>query len=174
MARDYAYDILPEIKTRYAVKRFVAEPVARAALMPLIEAARYAPSCYNEQPWRFVLGDTPETREKLAACLWPGNAWAKDAPVLMLVLSKNTFTYNGVKNTLAKFDAGQATAFLQLEAVRRGFAIHAIGGFDAKAARAAFDIPDDFTAVAMLALGRPSPDDTEKPGERMPTEKLLM
>lgn len=174
MARDYAYDILPEIKARYAVKRFLGEPVGREALMPLLEAARYAPSCYNEQPWRYILGDTAEAHAALADCLAPGNAWAKDAPVLILALTKKTFSYNGKPNAWAGFDAGQAAALLQIEAVRRGFAAHVMAGFDAKRARAAFSVPDDYDVIAMIALGKPSPEDTEEPGTRMPAEKLIL
>jgi len=77
MIREYAYDIMPEIQKRYATKNFSSRPVSREALLPLVEAARYAPSCYNEQPWRYLLGDDPKTHEKLARCLVPGNAWAK-------------------------------------------------------------------------------------------------
>ncbi len=181
MARSYNYDIMAEMQRRYALKHFAKTPVTREALLPVFEAARYAPSCYNEQPERFILGDTPERHEKLASCLVPGNAYAKEAPVLILVLTSTKFKLNGKDNPFAKFDAGQAAAFLQLEAVRRGFGVHCIAGFDAQRARELFAIPEDLATLCMIALGYPAPLDTltpeerakEAPGERNPLESFI-
>lgn len=182
MERVYNYDIMPEIKTRYALKHFVQETIPREALLPIFEAARYAPSCFNEQPERYILGDTQEAHAKLADCLTPGNAYAKKAPVLILVLTKKTFTYNGKDNAWSRFDAGTATAFLQLEAVRRGFGVHCMAGFDGKKARELFGISDDLDTICMIALGRPAPLDSlteeeraqEKPGTRNALESFIL
>ncbi|MDL2319249.1 nitroreductase family protein [Eubacteriales bacterium OttesenSCG-928-A19] len=182
MAREYNYDIMREMKTRYALKHFQQERIPREELLPLFEAARYAPSCFNEQPERYILGDNPEDHEKLASCLNAGNAYAKKAPVLILVLTTRSFTLTGQKNPFSRFDAGTATGFLQLEAVRRGFGVHCMAGFDSKRARELFDVPEDLDIIAMIALGRPAPLDTlteeeraqEVPGTRNALETFLL
>lgn len=184
MSREYNYDILPEIQARYAARSFASTPVSREELLPLFEAARYAPSCFNEQPWRFLAGDSdhPETYQTLADTLATGNAWAKEAPVLILVLCAKRFRLNDKENAFARFDTGAATGFLQLEAVRRGFAVHSIAGFDGAKAREALRITDDLDIVDMIVLGRPVDPDTlpdekkkqEIPGERNPLESFLL
>lgn len=156
MERNYNYDIMPEIKTRYAVKYFKRQNITREELLPVFEAARYAPSCFNEQPWRYIVGDAPERHDKLAQCLDKGNAWAKEAPVLLLVLAKKPFDLTGKDNAYARFDTGTATGFLQLEAVRRGFAVHCMAGFSAPKARELFAIDERFDIICMVALGRPA------------------
>lgn len=185
MAREYNYDIMPEMKTRYALKHWIQEEIGRNALLPIFEAARYAPSCFNEQPERYIVadnGDHAQDHATLADCLAPGNAYAKDAPVLILVLAKRTFTLNGKENAWARFDTGTATGFMQLEAVRRGFGVHCMAGFDAKKAREAFDIAEDLDIVCMVALGRPAPLDTlteaqqaqERPGNRNVLDSFIL
>lgn len=182
MARDYQYDIMPEIKARFAVRNFTEDAVPLDDLLAMADAARFAPSCYNEQPWRFVLLETPEKREKLSATVVSGNAWAKDAPALALVAYKKTFTYNGKPNAYAAFDAGCASGFFQLEAVRRGYAVHFIAGFDQAAARAAFQIGDDFEIMGMLVIGKPvdqahwdeKPRNRQSPGERKPLDSFIL
>lgn len=182
MGREYNYDIMPEIKTRYALKHFIQETITREELLPVFEAARYAPSCFNEQPERYIVGDNPEDHAKLADCLTPGNAYAKKAPVLILVMTKKFFALNGKENHFRRFDAGTATGFLQLEAVRRGFGVHCMAGFDGNKARELFDIPEDLDIIAMVALGRPAPLDTlteeeraqEKPGTRNPLDTFIL
>lgn len=182
MEREYNYDIMPEIQKRYALKHFSDKPVTREMILPIVEAARYAPSCYNEQPERYILGDNPEDHEKLASCLASGNAYAKKAPVLILVLCKRTFTLTGKDNHFSRFDTGTATGFLQLEAVRRGFGVHCMAGFDGNKARELFSIDEDLDTIAMIALGYPADLDSlsdeeraqEKPGTRNPLESFVL
>lgn len=185
MPRTYNYNIMPEIMTRYALKHFVQEDISREEVMPVVEAARYGPSCFNEQPERYIIGDNgdhPEDHKKLADCLGKGNAYAKKAPVLMLVMTKKTFTYNGKNNAWSRFDAGTATGFLQLEAVRRGYGVHCMAGFDADQAREAFGIDEDLDIIAMIAMGHPAPLNTltpeeraeENPGTRNPIESFVL
>lgn len=181
MPRVYRYDIMQEIKTRYALRHFVQENITREELMPMIEAARYAPSCYNEQPERYILGDNPEDHEKLASCLAPGNAYAKKAPVLILVMATRTFKLNGKNNAYHRFDAGTATAFFQLEAVRRGYAVHCMAGFDADLARTLFSVGDDLDIICMMAFGHAMPPEAlteaeraqEQPGTREDLETFI-
>ena len=179
--RAYNYDILPEMQKRYATRCFSGEKIPREELMPIFEAARYAPSCFNEQPWRFILGDGGDTYDKLALTLAEGNAWAKAAPVLILVLGVEKFKFNGTPNQYSRFDAGTASGFLQLEAVRRGFVVHCMAGFDVKKTRDLFNIPGDIDIIELIALGRPgNPEDLpealrdkDMPGTRNPLESLF-
>jgi nitroreductase len=181
MNRDYNFDIMTEIKERYATKNFSPEPLDRAELLPVIEAARYAPSCYNEQPWRFIIGHDNDTRGKLAATLAEGNAWARHAPVLILVMCIKTFKLDGSVNAYSRFDAGTASGFLQLEAIHRGFVTHCMAGFDAEEARKALQRPDNLDIVELIALGKPASEQARAeeaeqgvPGTRVPLDSLII
>lgn len=182
MPRDYNYDIMPEMKQRYATKNFSPEKIAREELMPLFEAARYAPSAFNEQPWRFIVGDDAATYGKLADTLTPGNAWAREAPVLILVLSTRFFNFTKEPNAHSRYDAGTASGFLQLEALRRGFVCHSMSGFSTEKARKLLEIPPELDIIALIALGRPGdydalPDEKkalERPGTRNPLPTFLL
>lgn len=181
MKRDYNYDILPEIKNRYATKNFKNEKITREELMPIFEAARYAPSCYNEQPWRFIVGNDDEIYEKLSQTIGKGNEWARRTPVLILITTTKYFKLNAKENEYSRFDTGTASGFLQLEAVHRGFGVHCFAGFDATLARELLHIPDDWDIIAMLALGKqidvddlpPERKAEEEPGTRNPLGSIL-
>ena len=96
MERQYNYDIMPEIKERWSMRAFSEEKISKDDIMAIIEAARYAPSCFNEQPWRFIIADDDESLKKMRGVLVEANqAWANTAPVLIAILSKKTFGYNG-------------------------------------------------------------------------------
>ncbi|HXG92062.1 MAG TPA: nitroreductase family protein [Blastocatellia bacterium] len=131
--------------------------VEREKLMRLFEAARWAPSCFNEQPWRFLIfdGSDIDAMERARACLVAGNAWAKKAPVLLISVARDSFTYNQRPNRTAQHDVGLATENLLLEAVELGLVAHAMAGFDAERARSEFNIPEGFTLIAMIAIGYP-------------------
>lgn len=183
MAREFNYDIMPEIKARWSPRAFSAAPVAREELMALIEAARYAPSCFNEQPWRFLIADDDVRLEKMRRVLTDSNReWAGKVPTLILVLSVKTFAYNSNENRWHLFDAGTAWGFLSLEAQRRGLITHAMGGFSTKRAREEFEIPEELDVVTVIAVGHPgvidglSPSDRERefPQSRKAAEELLM
>lgn len=179
MARDYQYDILEEIKKRYATRVFGSEAVTREELMPVFEAARYAPSAYNEQPWRFIVGYAgDENHRKIAGALMDGNAaWAGKAPVLILALCTKNFKLNNEPNAHSRYDTGTATAFLQLEAARQGLVTHCMSGFFPDQAREVFEIPDGLDIVVTIALGKPGDPaltDKEKAGERNALERLFL
>lgn len=92
MNRTFNYDIMPEIKQRWSARAYSAEQIAKDEIVALLEAARYAPSCFNEQPWRFLVADDEETLEKMRGILTPKNqSWANKAPVLILIASKKEF-----------------------------------------------------------------------------------
>lgn len=178
MARDYQYDIMDEMKKRYATRYFGSEKVTKEELMPVFEAARYAPSAYNEQPWRFIVGYTgDENFGKIADSLLDGNAWARKAPVLIVALCTNNFKLNDLPNAHSRYDTGAATAFLQLEATRQGFVTHCMSGFSPERVREAFGVPDNLDIVVTIALGKPADPqltDQEKPGERNSLDSLFL
>ncbi len=181
--REIRHDILPEIRDRWSPRAFDPDrPVSDGDLLALLEAARQAPSCMNEQPWRFLVARTEESRRKLVGVLAGRNpAWAKDAPVLLLVLAVQAFEETGKPNRWHLFDTGTAWGFLSLEAQRRGLVTHAMGGVRVDQARAAFAIPEDMSIVCAVAVGyygdpaRLEPDlrEREHPSPREPLESLL-
>lgn len=134
-----------------------ARPVGRKQLIALFEAARWAPSCFGDQPWRYVVCDRVEDEAAWARawnCLAEGNqAWARNAAVLMLVAADTRFTHNGAPNRWGPYDAGAATMSLCVQATDMGLMVHQMGGFDADRARAAFNVPERFVPMAMVALG---------------------
>jgi len=123
----------------------------------LLEAARWAPSSFNEQPWRFVVGrrGDDDAWQGILDCLVEANqAWARRAPVLMLSVANTRFAHGDKPNAHAWHDTGQATASLSLQATAMGLSVHQMAGFSAAEARRRFAIPDVFEPVACLAVGR--------------------
>ena len=154
MIRVINYEIMPEIKSRWSPRAFSSKPVSPSELKALLEAARYAPSCSNEQPWRFLIADNAEKLARLHSILDEGNqAWANKAPVLILVTSRKYFEKSGKTNHWQMFDTGTAWGYLSLEAERRGLITHAMGGFDREKAHREFSIPDDLEVITVIAVG---------------------
>jgi len=124
----------------------------------LLEAARWAPSSFNEQPWNFVV-TTQQTRpdfERLLGCLTQFNVeWAQHAPVLMLSVARLLFASNGKPNRHAFHDVGQSMASLIFQATAFGLVVHQMAGFDVQKARQEFSIPEDHEPVAVAAIGYP-------------------
>jgi nitroreductase len=147
---------------------FDPRPVEAALLARCFEAARWAPSSFNEQPWRFLVGDRhadPAGWQRLHDVLAPSNqAWCAQVPVLVLSAARTTFTRNDKPNRAHAHDVGQAMACLVLQATALGLATHQMAGFDVERARAACAIPAPFEAQFMLALGWPG-DGTALPAD---------
>jgi len=155
MTREYNYDILDLIKERWSPRAFGPEKVDQEDVLATLEAARYAPSCFNEQPWRFILATKPEDLAKMQSILVEDNlTWAKYAPVLMLILAKNVWALNGKDNYWHMFDAGTAWGYLSLEAQRRGLITHAMGGYNRNKARELYSIPEEYSIIAVVAMGK--------------------
>ena len=152
------------IAERKSPRSFSNAEVSSADLKKVFEAARWAASSYNEQPWRFLVGHKGDaTYQKIFDSLVEFNqSWAKSAPVLILSVASNKFAHNGTPNGYALHDTGAATAYLTLTAWTLGLRTHSMGGFDQAKARAAFTIPDDYLIGAVTALGHPG-DGTELP-----------
>ena len=152
------HDILDVIRRRWSPRAFdPAREVAPADLRTMFEAARWAPSSYNEQPWRFVVVDrirTPDAFSGMVATLHANNeGWARHAPVLVLVAINTRLTRTGGVNQAAAYDAGQAVGFLTLQATNLGLAVRQMEGFDRAAARAACGIPADYEPIVTMAVG---------------------
>jgi nitroreductase len=132
-------------------------PVKPETLQILLEASRWAPSCFNEQPWRYLVFDArnPAALEAARSCLVDGNAWAKKSPVLLLSVARENFTHNGKPNRTAQHDVGLASENLVLQATELGLITHQMAGFDAARARELFNIPEGFTPMAMIVVGYP-------------------
>lgn len=150
-----AYPIHELISRRWSPRAYSDKPVDAATIGSLLEAARWAASSNNEQPWRFMVATKAQPAEfaALLDCLKESNqVWAKQAPVLMLSVAKHTFD-DGSANRHALHDVGQAAANLAIQATALGLVVHQMAGFSVEKARASFKIPDDFEPVAVLAIG---------------------
>ena len=150
--------LIESISRRWSPRAFATTPVSQDRLRQLLEAARWAPSCYNAQPWTFIVGtqDNPETFRKLSKCLVPVNqSWAAKAPVLMLALAELNFAHNGKPNRHAAHDVGLALGNLLNQATILGLQAHLMVGFSGNTARELFAVPDTHDPVTMLALGYP-------------------
>lgn len=158
------------IERRWSPYAFSDKPVDPADLASLLEAARWAPSSYNEQPWRFIVAtrDNPEAYRRLLECLVPANReWAGKVPVLMLSVASMNFAKNGKPNRHAWHDVGLASAMLALQAADIGLAAHFMAGFDVDRARESFAIPDGFEPAAAIAVGHhPAESAGESPSPR--------
>lgn len=169
---------------RWSPRTFAERPVESDKLASLFEAARWAPSSSNEQPWRFVVAtkDDRAAYDRLLACLLEGNRkWAFRAPVLLLSVARLQFEEDGKPNRHALHDAGMALENLLLQATALGLVSHPMAGFNVEQARTDLKIPAGFEPVAMVAVGYPGeptvlPDYLQqreaKPRERKPLTEL--
>lgn len=137
-----------------------AKSLGSEQIVALLEAARWAPSCFGDQPWRFVVWDKntdAQVWQQAFDCLAPSNqAWVKDASLLMLVCSDTLFNHNKQPNRWAQYDTGAAAENLCLQAESMGLMAHQMGGFNADLAREKFTIPAQFTPMAMICVGYPA------------------
>lgn len=144
------------IAKRWSPYSFVGRAVPQDALQSLFEAARWAASSYNEQPWSYLVAtqDDSDGFAKLASCLVEGNqVWAKIAPVLAIGCASLTFSRNGNPNAAALHDLGQASAYLALEATGRGLAVHQMIGILPDRVRELFQVPEGVQPLTALAIG---------------------
>lgn len=150
------YAVHELIRQRRSPVAFDSRPVEPEKLRSLFEAARWAPSSYNEQPWRFIFAtkDNPEQFQRLHDCLVESNqTWARSAPVLAFSISKVTFHRNGKANRHALHDVGLAAENLALQAVSIGLGVHQMAGFHIEKARELLGIPEGYEPVAAIAIG---------------------
>lgn len=185
MTRNAAHPIEPLFVDRWSPRSFTGEPVPDAVLLSAFEAARWAPSASNVQPWRFLLARPGDADwETFVGLLMPRNAlWARRASALVVILSELRLERRGVvvDNVSHSFDAGAAWTNFAHQALLLGWHTHGIGGFDRDAARTRLAVPDDFAIEAMVAIGRLAGLDTldpefhaaEAPNGRRPLDETV-
>lgn len=147
--------LLPVIRARVSSRRFASTPLAPAQLERLLEAARWAPSYGNRQPWRFVVARAPAPLDRLRATLTRGNAYARVAPVLIALAADPNDAQIVDGKPYYLLDCGLALENLLLQAVAEGLHAHPMGGFDEVGVRAALGIPERVRVVALVAIGHP-------------------
>lgn len=147
--------VMPAFFHRWSPRSFADREVSPATLAKVFEAARWAASSYNEQPWRFLVGMRgSSTWQKIFDSLGEFNqGWANSAPVLMVNAAHTKFARNGAPNRVALYDLGAAASYMTLQASVLGLAAHQMAGFDTEKARRLLGIPDDYVMGAAIALG---------------------
>lgn len=146
------------IANRWSGRAYDAnKPVTKDQVISLLEAARWAPSCFGDEPWRYVVsnkGDNLQSWQAAFECLVPGNqGWAVNAPVLLLICADTVFRHNEKPNKWAAYDTGAATENLCLQATALGLMAHQMGGFDADKARQTFKVPERYQILAIVTVG---------------------
>lgn len=143
------------IARRWSARAFSTKTVEKSKLLSILEAARWAPSSRNEQPWRYIVftDENPEKLEKARSVLLEINNYVKLAPILICAITKKTYSDNGVYNKLHFHDLGAANENMFLESFNQGLIMHEMGGFDREKARKVFSIPDEYEIGIMIAIG---------------------
>lgn len=182
--RSPGYDIAPLFVNRWSPRSMTGESLNEDEFMALFEAAKWAPSSYNNQPWRFLYARRDSDNWSIYFDLLSeeNKTWAKRAAVLVVMVSKTTFDYNGEPSRTHSFDTGAAWQNLALEGARRGLVVHGIGGFDYERAAAVLSVPSEYTIEAMAAIGvRASPNalppemqEREEPSDRKPLDDIVI
>lgn len=160
------HPIEPIFLQRWSPRALSGEPITEEELMRLFEAARWAPSTYNEQEWRFLYArrETPQWPLFFDLLMEANQVWCKRAAVLAVVLARKVFSRNAKPNPVHLYDAGAAWENLALQATKMGLIAHGMAGFDFDKARSTLHVPDHFAVAAMFAVGRPG-DPAELPPE---------
>ena len=152
-------ELLAEIEKRRANRALSEEKIPAQTLSRIMTAATYAPSCFNNQSWRFLVITEEKALAKVREALSEGNYWAKKAPVMVVVATRIEFGCRlSDGRNYAFFDCGLATQNLQLQAIHEGLYAHPMAGFDPLIVKKNFDIPEDFTVITLVALGFPGSD----------------
>ncbi|MBC5793463.1 MAG: nitroreductase family protein [Nanohaloarchaea archaeon] len=157
--RDTEYEIDPIFPARWSPRSMKPVELDEEDFMPLFEAARWAPSSYNNQSWRFIYAKrgTEEWEEFLDLLSDFNRSWAEKGSVLVVVASKTTFDHNGEESRTHSFDTGAAWENLALEGARRELVVHGMQGFDYEEAREKLGVPEEFEIEAMVAIGKRAP-----------------
>jgi nitroreductase len=163
---------------RWSPRAMSGEPIGETELLTLFEAARWAPSSYNGQPWRILYAhrDTENWPTFFNLLVEFNQTWAKNAAALAVLISKNTFDHNDQPSITHSFDTGAAWANLALQGTLSGLVIHGMQGFDYEKAKIDLKIPDGYTVEAMAVIGKPGKkeelpeklQERETPNERRP------
>jgi len=183
-ARQPTLPINPLFLNRWSPRSMTGEEMDDDTIMSLFEAARWAPSSYNNQPWRFIYAkrNTPYWNRLFDLVAEPNKVWAKNAALIVVVVSNKYFDINGKYSITHQYDAGAAWENLALEASTRKLVAHGMQGFDYERARTDLGIPDSFDVMAMIAIGKKGPKENlpkklqekEVPNDRKPLREIVM
>ncbi len=156
--RKAEYKILNTILERWSPRTMSGEPLSQDELMSLFEAARWAPSSYNNQPWRYVYAekDSAAWATFFNFLVSQNQGWCKNAGALIVVISKDTFDFNGEPSRTHSFDTGASWENLSIQGNAMGLVVHAMQGFDYDRVKKELNVPDGYTVEAMIAVGKPA------------------
>ncbi len=181
--RNTCCGVLPLLAERWSPRAMSGEMVDHEQLLALFEAARWAPSSYNHQPWRFIYATRSMTEwDTFLNLLVPANReWAQQGAVCILILSHKYFEYNNALSRTHSFDTGAATENLSLQGFSMGLVVHGMEGFDYDRARTELAVPDSYDIEAMFVVGKQAPADSlpeplqkkEVPSDRLPLRDLM-
>ena len=181
--RKPAYSIDKFFADRWSPRALLPDPMPEEDFLAIMEAARWAPSSYNNQPWRFLYSrnGSPSWETFLKLLVEPNQAWCKHASILLVVISNTKFDHNGKNCPTHSFDAGAAWQNLALQAWLKGYAAHGMQGFDYARAAKELEVPSDFKVEAMIALGKVGPKEAlpkelqerEAPSDRRPVAESI-
>jgi len=155
-SNQFEFPVADLIEQRKSRRAYSSQPIEPEKINSLFEAARWAPSSMNEQPWAYIYAtkEQPELWNTLLDSLNESNrVWAKDAPLLILSMARKTHLRNGAVNVAAKYDVGAANAFLSMQATHFGLNIHQMGGYDRQKAIDSLNIPETFEPIVIMAVG---------------------
>jgi nitroreductase len=177
------HPVEPLIVARWSPRAMSGEALTDEEIRTLFEAARWAPSTYNEQEWRFLYARraTPQWQTFFDLLVEGNQAWCDRAALLVVILAHKVFSRNGKPNPVHLFDSGCAFENLALQGTAMGLVVHGMQGFDFDKARTALKVPDDYAVAAMFAAGRPGDpmqlpqhlQEREKPSDRMPVKQII-
>lgn len=158
--RDNPYKILDEIIYRWSPRSMNGQGLTKDELLPLFEAARWAPSAFNNQPWRFYYAhrNSEKFPDLLGLLVEKNRQWCINASCLMIVVSKKTYDHNGKPMRSHVYDTGAAWVAFAIEGIRRGYVVHGMAGFDHEAASEYLNLGDEYQINFMAAVGNPSPE----------------
>lgn len=150
-------------------------PVSNELKQALIEATRWTPSSFNDQPWNFILCDRNENPEAyynvLSSIFGNQESWLSKAPVLVVIIARTNYAYNNKPNDWAAYDTGAAAMSMSLQATDLGLMTHQIGGFDREQIRQTFLLPDDHDPLVVMAIGYEVPSTNQNPRIRKPASE---
>lgn len=177
------YPIHSLLRNRWSPRSMTGESLSDEELFPVFEAARWAPSCYNSQPWRILYAkrDTPDWDRFYDLLIDFNKQWCKMAAVLVVIVSRDTFEKNNKPSNTHSYDTGAAWMSLALEGNARGLVVHGMSGFDYEKAKSSLGIPDEYTVEAMAAIGKRAPkeklppeiQEKEFPSGRKPLNEIV-
>jgi len=181
--REVEHEVNEIFPQRWSPRAMSGEEISDKELMTLFEAARWAPSSYNNQPWRFIYGKKgTEHWDKLLDLLAePNQVWCKNSAVLVITFSRNDFEFNNKPSVTHTFDVGSAWMSVALQGSMKGLVVHGMEGFDKKKAKEILEVPDNYSIEMMFALGQPGkkedlPEEVQKmefPSDRKKVSEII-